>query len=218
MKSVSAVRTKPRTNTSSMRAATARWAPTTSTTSKSDTMTKLADLAPWIDEQQMAEMTPVTYTSRDGLEIEGIPHAARRQDASQRQELAVVVNPMAARGPATRGDSTPRQFLANRGYAVLQMNFRGSTGFGRKFTEIAYGKWGQTMQDDITDGVNWLIEKASPIPRRLPSTAAATAVTPRCRVSSRIPTSMPAPWTTWAYRTSSRSCKPSLPTGNRCST
>ena len=47
------------------------------------------------------------------------------------------------------------------------MNFRGSTGFGRKFTEIAYGKWGQTMQDDITDGVNWLIEKGIADPAKI---------------------------------------------------
>lgn len=186
---------------------------------KADTMTKLADLAPWIEEQQMAEMTPVTYTSRDGLEIEGYLTLPVGKTLHNAKNLPVVVNPHG--GPWARdswGFNPEVQFLANRGYAVLQMNFRGSTGFGRKFTEIAYGKWGQTMQDDITDGVNWLIEKASPIPRRSPSTAAATAVTPRCRVSSRIPTSMPAPWTTWAYRTSSRSCKPSLPTGNRCST
>ena len=47
------------------------------------------------------------------------------------------------------------------------MNFRGSTGFGRKFTEIAYGKWGQTMQDDITDGVNWLIGKGIADPAKI---------------------------------------------------
>ena len=79
-----------------------------------------------------------------------------------------MVNPHG--GPWARdswGFNPEVQFLANRGYAVLQMNFRGSTGFGRKFTEIAYGKWGQTMQDDITDGVNWLIEKGIADPAKI---------------------------------------------------
>jgi dipeptidyl aminopeptidase/acylaminoacyl peptidase len=56
------------------------------------------------------------------------------------------------------------QLLANRGYAVLQMNFRGSTGYGRKFWESSFKQWGKTMQDDITDGVAWLEKRASPIP------------------------------------------------------
>jgi len=50
------------------------------------------------------------------------------------------------------------QFLANRGYAVLRMNFRGSTGYGRKFKEAGYGQWGLTMQNDVTDGVAWAVE------------------------------------------------------------
>ena len=51
------------------------------------------------------------------------------------------------------------QFLANRGYAVLQMNFRGSVGYGRNFWEASFKQWGLKMQDDITDGVNWLINE-----------------------------------------------------------
>nr|WP_255483947.1 S9 family peptidase [Rhodanobacter sp. A1T4] len=51
------------------------------------------------------------------------------------------------------------QFLANRGYAVLQINFRGSTGYGRKFWEASFKQWGLAMQNDITDGVHWLIEQ-----------------------------------------------------------
>ena len=135
---------------------------------KADTMTKLADLAPWIEEQQMAEMTPVTYTSRDGLEIEGYLTLPVGKTLHNAKNLPVVVNPHG--GPWARdswGFNPEVQFLANRGYAVLQMNFRGSTGFGRKFTEIAYGKWGQTMQDDITDGVNWLIEKGIADPAKI---------------------------------------------------
>jgi dipeptidyl aminopeptidase/acylaminoacyl peptidase len=76
------------------------------------------------------------------------------------KNLPVVVNPHG--GPWARdewGFNPEVQFLANRGYAVFQMNFRGSTGFGKEFWEKSFKQWGKTMQDDITDGVNWLIEK-----------------------------------------------------------
>jgi dipeptidyl aminopeptidase/acylaminoacyl peptidase len=71
-----------------------------------------------------------------------------------------VVNPHG--GPWYRdqwGFNPEVQFLANRGYAVFQMNFRGSTGYGRKFWESSFKQWGKNMQNDITDGVNWLIDK-----------------------------------------------------------
>ena len=135
---------------------------------ETDKMTKLADLAPWIEQDQMAEMLPVTYPTRDGLEIEGYLTLPAGYTLTSARKLPVVVNPHG--GPWARdswGFNPEVQFLANRGYAVLQMNFRGSTGFGRRFTEIAYGKWGQTMQDDITDGVNWLIGKGIADPERI---------------------------------------------------
>ena len=59
------------------------------------------------------------------------------------------------------------QFLANRGFCVLQMNFRGSTGFGRKFWEASFGQWGLAMQDDITDGVKWLVQQGIADPKRV---------------------------------------------------
>lgn len=135
---------------------------------KSDTMTKLADLAPWIEQEQMARMLPVTYPTRDGFEIEGYLTLPVGYTLTSAKKLPVVVNPHG--GPWARdtwGFNPEIQFLANRGYAVLQMNFRGSTGFGRKFTEISYGKWGQTMQDDLTDGVNWLVGKGIADPERI---------------------------------------------------
>jgi dipeptidyl aminopeptidase/acylaminoacyl peptidase len=76
------------------------------------------------------------------------------------KNLPVVVNPHG--GPWYRdqwGFNPEVQFLANRGYAVFQMNFRGSTGYGRKFWESSFKQWGKTMQDDITDGVNWLLSE-----------------------------------------------------------
>src|SRR5213076_123044 len=54
-----------------------------------------------------------------------------------------------------------------RGYAVLQMNFRGSTGYGRKFWEASFKQWGRAMQDDITDGVQWLIKEGIADPKRV---------------------------------------------------
>ena len=133
-----------------------------------DTMTKLADLRPWIKQEEMAEMLPIEYTARDGERIEGYLTLPVGKTLRNAKNLPVVVNPHG--GPWARdswGFNPEAQFLANRGYAVLQMNFRGSTGFGRRFTEIAFGKWGQEMQDDITDGVNWLIGKGIADPARI---------------------------------------------------
>lgn len=127
---------------------------------KTDSMTHLADLAPWLHKEDMNEMLPVKYTTRDGLEIEAyltLPDGLCLEEA---RNLPVVVNPHG--GPWARdcwGYSSEVQFLANRGYAVFQMNFRGSTGYGRRFLEASYKQWGLKMQDDITDGVNWLVEK-----------------------------------------------------------
>ena len=133
-----------------------------------DTMTKLADLRPWIKQEEMAEMLPIEYTARDGERIEGYLTLPVGKTLRNAKNLPVVVNPHG--GPWARdswGFNPEAQFLANRGYAVLQMNFRGSTGFGRRFTEIAFGKWGQEMQDDLTDGVNWLIGKGIADPARI---------------------------------------------------
>jgi dipeptidyl aminopeptidase/acylaminoacyl peptidase len=124
---------------------------------KTSELTKLADVAPWLKEDQLAPMKPIEYTSRDGLTIHGYLTLPVGRDA---KGLPVVVNPHG--GPWARdtwGYDPEVQFLANRGYAVLQMNFRGSTGYGRKFWEASFKQWGKKMQDDITDGVQWLIKQ-----------------------------------------------------------
>ena len=118
---------------------------------------KLADFMPWLKEEDMAAMKPITYNSRDGLTIQGYLTLPKGMKA---EKLPVVINPHG--GPWARdswGFNPEVQFLANRGYAVLQMNFRGSTGYGRKFWESSFKQWGRTMQDDITDGVKWLISQ-----------------------------------------------------------
>jgi dipeptidyl aminopeptidase/acylaminoacyl peptidase len=122
---------------------------------KSGEFKKLADFKPWLKEENMAEMKPVTYQSRDGLTIQGYLTLPKGVKA---EKLPVVINPHG--GPWARdswGFNPEVQFLANRGYAVLQMNFRGSTGYGRNFWESSFKQWGRTMQNDITDGVKWLI-------------------------------------------------------------
>lgn len=127
---------------------------------KNDDMDKIVDVSPWIDENEMATVNPITYTSRDGLKIHGYLTLPKGYNMETAENLPVVVNPHG--GPWARdswGFNSEVQFLANRGYAVFQMNFRGSTGFGREFWEASFKQWGLSMQDDITDGVNWLIEK-----------------------------------------------------------
>ena len=126
---------------------------------------QLAEVGPWLDESEMARMQPITYPARDGLTIHGyltLPHGVKPE------MLPVVVNPHG--GPWARdhwGYKPEVQFLANRGYAVLQMNFRGSTGYGREFWEAGFKQWGRAMQDDITDVVHWLIAEGIADPDRI---------------------------------------------------
>lgn len=135
---------------------------------QTDEAKKIADLAPWIKPDEMNAMHPVCYTTRDGLQIEAyltLPDGLTPDTAKQ---LPVVVNPHG--GPWARdcwGYSSEVQFLSNRGYAVFQMNFRGSTGYGRHFLEASYKQWGLKMQDDITDGVQWLIKQGIANPKRI---------------------------------------------------
>ena len=128
-------------------------------------LTDLGKVSPWLNEDHMAEMQPVKYLSRDGLTIHGYLTLPK---GSSGKNLPVVVNPHG--GPWARdtwGYRPEIQFLANRGYAVFQMNFRGSTGYGREFWEISFKEWGKSMQDDITDGVQWLISEGIADPERI---------------------------------------------------
>ncbi|HEU0231011.1 MAG TPA: S9 family peptidase [Burkholderiaceae bacterium] len=129
------------------------------------TLDKLADINPALQEADMAPVRPVTYTARDGLTIHGYLTLPPGRPA---RALPCVINPHG--GPWARdhwGFNPEAQFLANRGYAVLQMNFRGSTGYGRKFWEASFGQWGLAMQDDVTDGVRWLIDQGIADPARI---------------------------------------------------
>jgi dipeptidyl aminopeptidase/acylaminoacyl peptidase len=130
-----------------------------------DTLTKLTDVSPWLNENDLAEMKPISFTSRDGYTIHGYLTLPKGKDP---KNLPVIVNPHG--GPWHRdvwGYNPEVQLFANRGYAVLQMNFRGSTGYGRKFWEISFKQWGKTMQNDVTDGVNWLVAQGIADPKRI---------------------------------------------------
>lgn len=129
------------------------------------TLTLLADVAPWLPEESLATMKPIQYASRDGLAIHGYLTLPKGVEA---RNLPVVVNVHG--GPWARdvwGYNAEVQFLANRGYAVLQVNFRGSIGYGRSFWEASFREWGRKMQDDVTDGVQWLVGQGIADPKRV---------------------------------------------------
>jgi TonB family protein len=108
---------------------------------------------------------PIRYTARDGLGIPGYLTLPARRDP---KGLPLIVMPHG--GPFARdsyGFQPWVQLLADRGYAVLQPNFRGSTGYGRAFLEKGYGAWGTAMQDDLDDGVAWLVRDGIVDPARV---------------------------------------------------
>ena len=126
-----------------------------------DTQTKQATFLlagrSWIDPDQMSPMKPITVTARDGLVLHGYLTVPR---SSNGRNMPMVV--WVHGGPMARDDwafDPIVQFLASRGYAVLQMNYRGSSGYGEKFMEMGYKHWGTTMQDDLTDSVKSVISQ-----------------------------------------------------------
>lgn len=129
------------------------------------TLSFLWERMPWIDRSKLSKMQPISYTARDGLEISGYLTIPVNSDG---KNLPMVVHPHG--GPNARdyyGFNDYVQFLASRGYAVFQMDFRGSTGYGAKHYISANKQFGKTMQDDITDGVNLLIEEGIADPNRI---------------------------------------------------
>lgn len=121
-----------------------------------------------LDEHDLARVIPVRYKARDGLEIPAyltLPTGATNPPA---KPLPTVVMPHG--GPESRDYAAfdPEvQMLANHGYAVLQMNFRGSAGYGAEFREAGQREWGEAMQDDITDGTRWLVDAGIADPGRI---------------------------------------------------
>lgn len=109
-------------------------------------------------EAHLAPMTPIRYASSDGLEIPGYLTVPTGKEAKNLPVVVLVHG--GPKGPRDRWGYDPQvQFLANRGYAVLQPNFRASGGYGKRFLNAGDLQWGKLMQDDITWGVKHLIEK-----------------------------------------------------------
>lgn len=118
-----------------------------------------------LDRNALAPMKAVSYKSSDGLEIPAFLTLPKGVPA---KNLPVIIGPHG--GPWARdswGYNSLAQFLANRGYAVLQPNFRASTGYGKKFLNAGNNEWGQKMQDDITWGVKYLVEQGIADPKRV---------------------------------------------------
>ena len=115
--------------------------------------------------QDLSPMRAISYKSSDGLVI---PAYLTLPKGIPAKNLPLIVNPHG--GPWARdgwGYDSYAQFLANRGYAVLQSNFRSSTGFGKKFLNAGNKQWGDLMQDDLTYGVKHLINKGIVDPKRV---------------------------------------------------
>ncbi len=122
------------------------------------------ELMPWIDATAMSPSRPVSFQSRDGLVLHGFYTAPQAGGARP----LVVMPHGGPHGPYDSwGFDSDAQFLASRGYAVLQVNYRGSGGRGMDFMRSGYREWGGKMQDDVADGVHWAIEQGLADPQRI---------------------------------------------------
>jgi dipeptidyl aminopeptidase/acylaminoacyl peptidase len=120
---------------------------------------------PKLEGLPLAQMKPVSYRSRDGLMIRGYLTAPVGVAAKNLPTVLLVHG-----GPWGRdrwGFHPWAQWLANRGYAVLQVNFRGSAGYGKKFLNAGNREWAAKMHDDLIDGVNWIIQQGIADPKKI---------------------------------------------------
>ncbi|MEY2159388.1 MULTISPECIES: alpha/beta hydrolase family protein [unclassified Rhodanobacter] len=122
---------------------------------------------PWIDPERMARKQPFDFAARDGVKLHG--YVSFPPDHEDAKHLPMVV--MVHGGPYAERDrwdyESDVQLLATRGYAVLQVNFRGSGGYGYDFGRSGWGEWGGKMQDDVTDATHWAIAQGIADPRRI---------------------------------------------------
>jgi dipeptidyl aminopeptidase/acylaminoacyl peptidase len=128
-------------------------------------MHPVVDPYPRIDPAQLSQVKAVRYQARDGLSLPAYLTLPRGRES---RNLPLIVLPHG--GPFARDEwdyDALVQFLANRGYAVLQPQFRGSTGYGKDFVTKGYGEIGKKMQDDLDDGVDWLIKSGQVDPKRV---------------------------------------------------
>lgn len=134
-----------------------------------DRTSKTAEFLFYVDPEltnyRLAKMEPISFKSRDGLTIHGY---ITFPPGRERKNLPLVLHPHG--GPWHRdvwGCDPDAQWLANRGYICLQVNFRGSIGYGKNFVNAAIREWGGKMHDDLVDAVNWAVEQGYADPKKL---------------------------------------------------
>ncbi|MCC5806751.1 MAG: S9 family peptidase [Opitutales bacterium] len=118
----------------------------------------LGETYPWLNPEHLAETRSYWITARDDRPMQLYLTVPRSREGDARVPLLVMPHG----GPWYRdswGYDPVVQFFANRGFAVLQMNFRGSTGFGREHLRSSFKQWGKSMQEDVIDAVDWAIEE-----------------------------------------------------------
>ncbi len=120
---------------------------------------------PWLEGKGLAEMHPISYEARDGFTIHGYLTTPRGVEPRDLPLVLVVHGGPWARD--TWGYQPEVQLLANRGYAVLQINYRGSTGYGKRFLNAAVKEWAGAMHDDLVDGVRWAVDRGVADPDRV---------------------------------------------------
>jgi dipeptidyl aminopeptidase/acylaminoacyl peptidase len=133
---------------------------------KRQQVSELAVIRPKIDPAQMAPMKPISFPARDGLTLHGYLTLPVGREA---KNLPLIINPHGGPyGPRDVWGYNPEvQFFANRGFAVLQVNFRGSGGYGDWFEAAGFKKWGLEMQHDLTDGVKWAVDQGLADPKKV---------------------------------------------------
>jgi dienelactone hydrolase len=132
--------------------------------SASSKATALLQRASWIDPNKMATMQPIQFKARDGLPINGYLSMPPGKEEAKHLPLVMFIHggPFGVRD---YWDYDPTvQALATRGYAVLQVNYRGSGGYGHGFMQAGYNEWGGKMQDDVTDATQWAIQQGITMP------------------------------------------------------
>lgn len=126
----------------------------------------LVAVAPWLHREQLAPMEPISLAARDGLTLHGY-FTPPVEDPGGPAPMVVMPHGGPYDVRDTWGFDPETQFLANLGYAVLQVNFRGSSGYGSVFEQAGYGQWGLAMQDDLSDAVAWAVATGRADPARV---------------------------------------------------
>lgn len=132
-----------------------------------DKFSPLLQRASWIDPNQLGRAEPFTFKTRDGLSEQGYVTYPPGKDNAKNLPMVVFVHG----GPYGIRDSWEYdpyvQAMATRGYAVLQVNYRGSGGYGFDFEKAGWHQWGGTMQDDVTDATRWAVQQGIANPKRI---------------------------------------------------